>query len=126
MESRTRRGGFDMTLAERARAVAGGVIDPCSAASGCPLTLAEMGLLGTVEVVEDHVRVSLRLTSPGCHFAPLFAQEVENRLLELPGIRSVAIAVEADLTWSEASILPEGRERLARSRALKLLRMSPP
>ena len=67
-----------------------GIVDPCSAATGVPLSILDMGLLSGVEIRGDQVLVDLRLTSPLCHQAPYFIMEVEQRIGALAGALMIA------------------------------------
>jgi len=105
------------------RAILATIMDPCSVGMGCPLSIEAMGLVPTVEIRSDAIAVSLRLTQPGCHFAALLQQEIEERITEYAGTRSVQVSIIDDLTWSETDISPEGRSRLRATREARLLRL---
>ena len=59
-----------MTTVEEVVASLREIVDPCSAATGVPVSIVDMGLVRHVEIDGDEVRVELRLTSPLCHQAP--------------------------------------------------------
>ena len=83
-----------MTTVEAVHAALEGIVDPCSAATGVPLSILDMGLLRGVKIVGDEVLVDLRLTSPLCHQAPYFIMEVEqharSRQIDVGGCREIA------------------------------------
>ena len=100
--------------------------DPCSQGTGCPLGLVEMGLIGEVKVSEDALEVWLRLTQPGCLYAALLQQEIEDRLKGPAGQRALFVRVDDGRTWTEDFIVPAARARLqatvaARHRKLKVI-----
>jgi metal-sulfur cluster biosynthetic enzyme len=75
--------------------------DPCSAAHGMPLGLADMGLVEGVDVGPDGaVAVRLRLTSPCCGMVGYFVDEVGKRVGELDGATAVDVTVDSGLDWS--------------------------
>ena len=100
------------------------VKDPCSLTMGCPLGMVEMGLVRHISIEEGAVNISLRLTSPGCDFFALFQQAIIEQIGLLAGVRSVAVQIAyEDLSWSEDSIVEDGRKRLATLRQQRLLRL---
>jgi metal-sulfur cluster biosynthetic enzyme len=108
-----------MTTVEAVQAALEGIVDPCGAATGVPLSILDMGLLRGVEIDGDQVLVDLRLTSPLCHQAPYFVMEVERRVGALPGVRSVVCRTDIGMAWEPAMMRPEAVQRLtARRRQL--------
>lgn len=103
-------------IAEAVRRAAAEVVDPCSAAAGCGMNLVEMGLLRGAALEGGTLRVELGLTSPGCLYAAIFAQELEDRLAGLPEVEEVVVEVQHDAAWSEDAIEPAALERLRTAR----------
>jgi len=93
-----------------------GVIDPCSATTGVKLSVLDMGLVRSIEVEGGQVTVRLRLTSPMCTMVPYFIREVEERVAELPGVRSVRCETDIGLEWEPGMMAPVAIERLAENR----------
>jgi metal-sulfur cluster biosynthetic enzyme len=93
-----------------------GVVDPCSAATGVPLSILDMGLLGSIGIDGDVVSIELRLTSPLCHQSPYFLIEIERRVGALPGVRSVVCRTDLGLDWDPAMMSPDAVRRLAEQR----------
>lgn len=92
------------------------VVDPCSHAAGTPLSLREMGLLGSVEVTAGVVRVSFCVTGPGCTFLGILGAEIVRAVEAVPGVREVQVALDTGRTWHEGLMSADGRERLAAGR----------
>jgi metal-sulfur cluster biosynthetic enzyme len=87
------------------KAVLNTIGDPCSVASGTPMGIEELGLIGAVERGPDgHVVVALRMTAPLCHNAGYFKVEVTNRLLKLEGVASVDVTIDNGMDWTPADI----------------------
>lgn len=97
------------------RSALGNVVDPCSIATGVPITLEEMGLVQEIEVDGGDVRVVLRLTSPVCWQATNIVAAVEAAVGELPKVDSVTCAVDHGAQW-----MPEMMDAGARARLRKL------
>ncbi len=70
-------------------------------ASGMPMGLSEMGLIGDLGITSDgEVAIKLRLTSPFCHMIGFFKVEAEQRLMKLPGVTAVSLCADNGLDWS--------------------------
>jgi metal-sulfur cluster biosynthetic enzyme len=80
--------------------------------------LDEMGLVEHIAVESDgHVDIRLRLTSPTCVMVSYFKIQAEERVLKLPGVRSVAVVNDLGLDWS-----PEMMSSAAKARRRAALR----
>ncbi|WP_460751933.1 1,2-phenylacetyl-CoA epoxidase subunit PaaD [Myceligenerans cantabricum] len=97
------------TRAERARAVAGGVVDP-----ELPmLTLADLGVLRNVETSDDGaVVVSITPTYSGCPAMATMRDDIVRSLHEA-GYDDVRVRVALHPAWTTDWITPEGRAALA-------------
>ena len=106
-----------------ARAILNEIIDPCSAARGVPIGLADMGMVRAVEVVSDDdgfgIEATLRITSPGCMLAMDFEQQARLMFADA-GATWVRIHWDTTFDWTHNDIAGPARERLARHR-LKLV-----
>lgn len=97
--------------------------DPCSMASGVPMGLSEMGLIGDLGITSDgEVAIKLRLTSPFCHMIGFFKVEAEQRLMKLPGVTAVSICADNGLDWSPAMISDTAQQK--RSERLNQMQMA--
>jgi metal-sulfur cluster biosynthetic enzyme len=94
------------------RAALATVVDPCSIATGVPVSLADMGLLRDVAVQDGDVTVTLILTSPICWQAGLIVEAVEAAVRALAGVRSVRCTVDHDAEWLPTAMAPAARRRL--------------
>lgn len=104
-----------------ARAAINAIHDPCSIASKVPIGIVDMGIVHSLEVKEGRVSVTVRPTFPGCLYVGLFAQEIDRALMALPWCHGVNVALaEGAGVWSEESIAPAARSRLAESRMPQL------
>jgi len=104
-----------VTLADVRDALAG-VVDPCSIATGVPLTLAEMGMVTDIAVDGGRVAVTLVLTSPVCWQAGNIIQAVEASVSGLPRVTAVRCTVDHDAGWLPGQMDPRARRRLRSAR----------
>ena len=107
-----------MTTVEEVVASLRGIVHPCSAATGMPLSIVDMGLVRHVEIDGDEVRVELRLTSTLCHQVPYFLMEIEHPVGAVDGVRSVTCDHDLGLERTPALISPTASARLAARRAI--------
>lgn len=113
-------------LSEDIAAALSTVIDPCSAATGAPLSLLEMGLIRRAERVGPAtVEVELRLTSPICWNAAPMMQAIEDALRELPDVTEVRCTADHGLEWMPSHMTTPAITRLqlirpTRHRATKI------
>ena len=107
-----------MTTAEEVGASLRGIVGPCSAATGMPLSIVDMDLVRHVEIEGDEVRVELRLTSPLCHQVSYFLMEIEHPVGAVDGVRSVTCDHDLGVEWTPALISPSASAQLAARRAI--------
>jgi metal-sulfur cluster biosynthetic enzyme len=93
------------------------IVDPCSAASGVPIGLAEMGIVDKVVVDGGTVFIRLIPTFPGCVYTGVFANEIKQRLHDLDWPEEVNVELAADaIVWDEERMSAGARERLYQAR----------
>ncbi len=114
-----------MTTVEEVVASLRGIVDPCSAATGVPLSIVDLGLVRNVAIDGGEVRVELRLTSPLCHQVPYFLMEIERLVGALDGVRLVTCDYDLGLEWTPDLMSPAASGRLAAQRRELELRVVP-
>lgn len=82
-----------------------------------PVNVVDLGLIYRVEIEEtdDLGRVAfvdLTLTAPGCGMGPVIADDVKNKILELPGINDAIVEIVWDPPWTQDLISEEGKMEL--------------
>jgi metal-sulfur cluster biosynthetic enzyme len=85
------------------------VVDPCSIATGAPVSLADMGMIKQIEVSGERVRITLRVTSALCLQIGNIVDAVERNISRIPGISSVACTVDPSGDWTPAMMAPNAR-----------------
>jgi FeS assembly SUF system protein len=78
-----------------------------------PVDIYELGLIYDVEVSEDgDATVTMTLTTPHCPVAESLPQEVELRVLSVPGIRDAVVNLVWDPPWDPSKMSDEARLEL--------------
>jgi metal-sulfur cluster biosynthetic enzyme len=85
--------------ADRVWAALGTVIDP-----EIGLDLVSLGLVYDVEVIENAVRVTFTLTTPGCPMEDILIQGVENAVLGVAGVENVLPNLVWEPRWNPGMI----------------------
>jgi metal-sulfur cluster biosynthetic enzyme len=76
-----------------------------------PVGIVDLGLVRSVEVDGDAVRVGITFTSIACPCTDVLREDVEARLRRLDGVRSVQVE-EVFEAWSRDDMTEEGRLHL--------------
>jgi metal-sulfur cluster biosynthetic enzyme len=98
------------------------VVDPCSIATGLPISLTDMGMVREVTLSEDGVaHVELRLTSPVCWQAANIIAQVEQVVARVPGVGKVICTVDPASEWTPDMMATGPRAELRRLRPMGAL-----
>ncbi|HVL26042.1 MAG TPA: hypothetical protein VM450_18255 [Thermomicrobiales bacterium] len=104
-------------IVDRVREVVDDIHDPCGMAIGLNIGMAEMGLIREIDADAApagwHVRVRVRVTSPGCQYYFYFQQELERRLLAHHDIAAVDVQWDDRLDWTPEDFAPTARAKMA-------------
>lgn len=79
------------------------------------ISLVELGVIGSVAVDADRVRVVLLPTFVGCPAVEIMRQQVRERVEALGVADRVEVDLAFDPPWTSERITPAGREKLRRS-----------
>jgi FeS assembly SUF system protein len=78
-----------------------------------PVDIYELGLIYDVDISEDgDARITMTLTTPHCPVAESLPNEVELRVLSVPGIRDAVVNVVWDPPWDPSKMSDEARLEL--------------
>lgn len=80
------------------------IIDP---EIGC--NIVDLGLIYRVAIVEDIVKVTMTLTTPGCPMHESISQGVKSALLNLEGVTDVEVEVVWDPPWHPSLMSEQAR-----------------
>lgn len=104
------------------RAVLDHVVDPCSIATGLPISLNDMGMVKEVRLSESGVaHVQLRLTSPICWQAANIIARVEEAVACVPGVICVTCTIDSAAEWMPDMMAASARDGLRRLRPMEAL-----
>jgi probable FeS assembly SUF system protein SufT len=82
-----------------------------------PVNIVELGLVYDLQILPlpeggQRVEIKMTLTAPGCGMGPILQQDVESRVLALPGVKEAAVFLVWDPPWN--------REMLSEAAKLQL------
>jgi FeS assembly SUF system protein len=78
-----------------------------------PVDIYELGLIYDVDISEDgDAVISMTLTTPHCPVAESLPNEVELRVLSVPGIRDAVVNLVWDPPWDPSKMTDEARLEL--------------
>ena len=84
--------------------------DPCCQERR--ISVVDMGLIESIEIVDRTVRVEMVLTTGWCPFASRLLEMVEIEVGSLPGVDEVDVEVIWDPTWTPERMSGEARKKL--------------
>lgn len=84
--------------------------DPCCQER--KISVVDMGLVESIDIRDDTVKVSLVLTSGWCPFAARLLEMVKEEVGALPGVGDVDVEVVWDPTWTPERMSAGAREKL--------------
>jgi probable FeS assembly SUF system protein SufT len=82
-----------------------------------PVNIVDLGLVYTCEIepVEgagEKVKVEFTLTAPGCGMGDFLRQDVQQKLLAIPGVREADVQVVLDPPWDQSMMSDVARLQL--------------
>jgi phenylacetate-CoA oxygenase PaaJ subunit len=77
-----------------------------------PISIVDMGLLVDLRESDGQVAVQITFTAMGCPAMDMILDDVEARLLRVPGVSSVKVEVVWDPVWTKERLSAEGRDQL--------------
>lgn len=93
-----------------------GVMDPCLAASGHPMSILDLGLVSGVTEEGETIELRITFTEVGCQFTHRVISSIEDRLLALDRFRHVRVVPEWRPGWTEERMTEQARAALAQGR----------
>ncbi|HYA36292.1 MAG TPA: iron-sulfur cluster assembly protein [Candidatus Binataceae bacterium] len=78
-----------------------------------PVNLVDLGLIYGVEIEGGSVNVTMTLTAPGCQLGAMIREEIEDKLLGIPGCDAANIEIVWDPPWTPHMMSAEARKKLA-------------
>jgi len=78
-----------------------------------PVNVVDLGLIYQVKIIDDWVGVKMTLTSPGCGLADQIAQQVREKVMDVPGVINGDVRIVWQPEWNQNMIHPDARKKLA-------------
>jgi metal-sulfur cluster biosynthetic enzyme len=63
------------------------------------MSIMELGLVYDVDIADANVKVTYTLTSPACPLGPVIDGQIQNILLDLPGVKDVKTELTMNPPW---------------------------
>ena len=77
------------------------------------IDVVNLGLIYDLQIRPDNtVYVKMTMTTPGCPMTMWILRAVEDKILEIPGVKDAEIELTFDPPWSPDMISPEYKKRL--------------
>jgi FeS assembly SUF system protein len=80
-----------------------------------PVNIYEMGLIYGIDASTEDVFIQMTLTSPACPVAVTLPMEVESKVLNIPGVKSVKVQLVWDPPWNMDMMTEAGKLQLGLS-----------
>ncbi|WFU18601.1 metal-sulfur cluster assembly factor [Bradyrhizobium sp. CB3481] len=74
--------------------------------------IVDLGFVYDISAAEGAVRITMTATTPGCPAVHFLKEGVANAVAQIPGVRSVDIAMTFDPPWTPSRIEPATRSSL--------------
>jgi metal-sulfur cluster biosynthetic enzyme len=78
-----------------------------------PVNLVDLGLIYGVGVEGGVVTITMTLTAPGCHMGSMIRENIEDKLLGIPGCDEANVEIVWDPPWTPHMMSDEARKKLA-------------
>ncbi|MBI5000109.1 MAG: DUF59 domain-containing protein [Euryarchaeota archaeon] len=78
------------------------------------LSVADMGIVRSVEIEGGNVRLRVLFASRHCPFNPTIAQGIYDAVIAISGVESVEIDVDRDGEWAPSMLSERARSKLCR------------
>lgn len=77
------------------------------------MSLVDLGLIYSIHIEDGNVNVKMTLTSPGCPSAGYLVEQIKERTMEYPGIKSADVMIVFEPKWDPSTMASdEVKDRL--------------
>ena len=77
-----------------------------------PVNLVDLGLIYGVQIENRVVNVTMTLTAPGCQMGMMITQEIQDKLLGIPGCDDACVEIVWDPPWTPHMMSDAARKQL--------------
>jgi len=76
------------------------------------LSIVDLGLVYSVEVKDNEIKVKMTLTNPACPLQSYLKAQVEEGISKIPEVKKVAVELIFEPAWTPERMSPEARKKL--------------
>ncbi len=76
------------------------------------LSIVDLGLVYSVEVKDNEIKVKMTLTNPACPLQSYLKAQVEEAISKIPEVKKVAVELIFEPAWTPERMSPEARKKL--------------
>ena len=77
-----------------------------------PVSVVDLGLIYDVKIIDDWVGVKMSLTTPGCGMGGAIANQIRERVLEIPGVHEADVRIVWEPQWSPSMMSDSAKKKL--------------
>jgi metal-sulfur cluster biosynthetic enzyme len=77
-----------------------------------PVSVVDLGLIYGVKIIDDWVGVKMTLTTPGCGMGGAIANQIRERVLQIPGVNDCDVRIVWEPMWTPAMMSAEAKKKL--------------
>jgi len=77
-----------------------------------PVNIVDLGLVYGVSVEHNVASVMMTLTAPGCSMGAMITQDIQEKLLGIPGLDDAIVEIVWDPPWTPHMMSPAARKQL--------------
>ncbi|SIN70187.1 DUF59 domain-containing protein [Chitinophaga niabensis] len=77
-----------------------------------PVNIYDLGLVYSIDVADGNVVVIMTLTAPGCPVAGSIMQEVNDKIMAIPGVTNADVRLTFDPPWTKDMMSEEAKLEL--------------
>ena len=82
-----------------------------------PVNIVDLGLIYDLSKKGNKkdgysLKIKMTLTAPGCGMGPSIAQDVENKVIALPGIKDILVEIVWDPVWNQSMMSEDAKLKL--------------
>ena len=77
-----------------------------------PVNLVDLGLIYGVTIENCNINVIMTLTAPGCQMSTMITQDIQDKLLGIPGVGDATVEIVWDPPWTPHMMSDAARKQL--------------
>ena len=77
-----------------------------------PVNVVDLGLIYQVKIIDDWVGIKMTLTSPGCGLGDQIANQVREKVMQVPGVVDGDVRIVWQPAWNQSMMSEEAKKKL--------------